>query len=100
MLNSFPHCNIAQLDLCHQDGSRWQDVKKLEREGLQRTRLRIGFAVPSVGAPTNHAEHGDAKRRQLLVDAKDGNAAAFYRKHGFIPLTSSPNPCSCRLLPR
>ncbi len=26
----------------------------------------------------------------LLVDAKDGNAAAFYRKHGFIPLTDRP----------
>jgi GNAT superfamily N-acetyltransferase len=26
----------------------------------------------------------------LLVDAKDGNAAAFYRKHGFMPLNSRP----------
>jgi predicted GNAT family N-acyltransferase len=26
----------------------------------------------------------------LLVDAKDGKAAAFYRKHGFIPLNSRP----------
>jgi GNAT superfamily N-acetyltransferase len=26
----------------------------------------------------------------LLVDAKDGNAVAFYRKHGFMPLNSRP----------
>ena len=26
----------------------------------------------------------------LLVDAKDDSAAAFYRKHGFIPLASRP----------
>jgi ribosomal protein S18 acetylase RimI-like enzyme len=26
----------------------------------------------------------------LLVDAKDNNAAAFYAKHGFIPLASRP----------
>lgn len=26
----------------------------------------------------------------LLVDAKDGNAAAFYRRHGFMPLDSRP----------
>ena len=27
----------------------------------------------------------------LLVDAKDDSAAAFYRKHGFIPLASTPH---------
>jgi ribosomal protein S18 acetylase RimI-like enzyme len=27
----------------------------------------------------------------LLVDAKDDTAAAFYRKHGFIPIASSPH---------
>ena len=26
----------------------------------------------------------------LFVDAKDENAAAFYRKHGFVPLISGP----------
>lgn len=26
----------------------------------------------------------------LLVDAKDDGAASFYRKHGFVPLTSRP----------
>lgn len=37
------------------------------------------------------AAHSDAAVYALLVDAKDEQAAAFYRKHEFIPFAGRPN---------
>jgi len=39
---------------------------------------------------TVRSARADPAAFTLLVDAKDEDAAAFYRKHGFIPLVSRP----------
>ncbi|MDD5057388.1 MAG: GNAT family N-acetyltransferase [Sideroxydans sp.] len=36
------------------------------------------------------AAHSEITAYAMVVDAKDKNAAAFYRHHGFIPLPDSP----------
>jgi ribosomal protein S18 acetylase RimI-like enzyme len=62
---------------------------------IGRLAVDIGFRERGLG----RAMLGDAVRRAVrseaavfavLVEAKDGNAANFYRKHGFTPLVDRP----------
>jgi ribosomal protein S18 acetylase RimI-like enzyme len=62
---------------------------------IGRLAVDVGFRDRGLG----HAMLGDAVRRAVrseaaifavLVEAKDDNAANFYRKHGFAPLVDRP----------
>jgi len=53
---------------------------------FQGKRLGSALLIDAV----ERAAHSDTAVYALLVDAKDDQAAAFYRKHEFVPFTTRP----------
>ena len=49
-----------------------------------------GLGVALLGDAAQRVLKGDIKAFAIIVDARDENAASFYRRHGFRPFASRP----------
>jgi ribosomal protein S18 acetylase RimI-like enzyme len=63
---------------------------RMGRLAVARDFKGLGLGGALLADAMSRAAHSEIAAYALVVDAKDEEAAAFYRHHGFIPLPNSP----------